>query len=287
MGGLFIKGQKTPSITNPSREAQIILENWHFFEPRVLFFICLVFCWFRGGFFFAFPRVAAAAPTASATCSNHTCGAVFRACVRRCLPLPLLFLAFAPHGPQTLKYPGACSSTPTFRTRWAATCHSESTPRRGRVAVFQRGGGAVTTGLLLRFGRDGFERFAVGGLACGADLLVPFRAAIVTSLPLPRVSCYGRAGAIHDPPALAAEGGGGRLRVRTSQREPGRLGARQREEASAGHREAARENAKQREPARANASQREPAQAKASARRVGRGIPSERAQKGRQPTTYF
>ena len=50
MGELFIKGQKTPSITNPSREAQIILENWHFFEPRVLFFICLVFCWFRGVF---------------------------------------------------------------------------------------------------------------------------------------------------------------------------------------------------------------------------------------------
>ena len=210
------------------------------------------------------------------------------------------FPCFCPHGPQTLKYPGACSSTPTFRTRWAATCHSESTPRRGRVAVFPRGCGTVTTGLLLRFGRGGFERFALGGLACGADLLVPFRAAIVTSLPLPRASCYGRAGAIHDPPALAAEGGGGgrashyaaerryeRLRARTSQREPVRGGARQREEASAGHREAARENAKQREPARANASQREPAQAKASARRVGRGIPSERAQKGRQPTTYF
>ena len=158
----------------------------------------------------------------------------------------------------------------------------------------------MTTCLLLRFGRDGFERFAVGGLACGADLLVPFRAAIVTSLPLPRVSCYGRAGAIHDQSALAAEGGGSggashyaaergyeRLRARTSQREPVRVGARQREEASGGQREAAREHAKQREPARANASQGEPSQARASARRVGRGIPSERAQKGRQRPTYF
>ena len=134
------------------------------------------------------------------------------------------FPCFCPHGPQTLKYPGACSSTPTFRTRWAATCHSESTPRRGRVAVFPRGGGTVTTGLLLRFGRGGFERFALGGLACGADLLVPFRAAIVTSLPLPRASCYGRAGAIHDPTARQRE----KTRSSASQREQTRASASQR-----------------------------------------------------------
>ena len=265
MGELFIKGQKTPSITNPWREAQIIVENWHFSESRDLVFICLVFCWFLGCFFSAFLRVVAAAPTASETCSNHTCGAVFRACVRRCLPLPLLFLAFAPHGPQTLKYPGACSSTPTFRTRWAATCHSESTPRRGRVAVFQRGGGAVTTGLLLRFGRDGFERFAVGGLACGADLLVPFRAAIVTSLPLPRVSCYGRAGAIHDPPALEqaiTRPSGG-----TSDCGPERASASQCEVARDSARKQARVTARQREKTRSSASQREQTRASASQRK--------------------
>jgi hypothetical protein len=183
------------------------------------------------------------------------------------------FPCFCPHGPQTLKYPGACSSTPTFRTRWAATCHSESTPRRGRVAVFPRGCGTVTTGLLLRFGRGGFERFALGGLACGADLLVPFRAAIVTSLPLPRASCYGRAGAIHDPPALAAEGGGGGVQAitrpsgGTSDCGPERASASQCEVARDRARKQARATARQREKTRSSASQREQTRASASQRK--------------------
>ena len=211
------------------------------------------------------------------------------------------FPCFCPHGPQTLKYPGACSSTPTFRTRWAATCHSESTPRRGRVAVFPRGGGTVTTGLLLRFGRDGFERFAVGGLACGADLLVPFRAAIVTSLPLPRASCYGRAGAIHDPPALAAEGGkdGGQaskpvrdraeVRAIAGQNEPARARATSRETARGSKRGSTRGSARKREAARASASKREPARASASEiQREPRGEGhTERTRAERAPTNYI
>ena len=276
MGELFIKGQKTPSITNPWREAQIILENWHFFEPRVLFFICLVFCWFRGGFFFAFPRVAAAAPTASETCSNHTCGAVFRACVRRCLPLPLLFLAFAPHGPQTLKYPGACSSTPTFRTRWAATCHSESTPRRGRVAVFPRGCGTVTTGLLLRFGRGGFERFALGGLACGADLLVPFRGSHRHEFATSSCELLRASGRDSRPASARSRRGQGRgtgeqASTRpsggTSDCGPERASASQCEVARDSARKQARATARQREKTRSSASQREQTRASASQRK--------------------
>jgi hypothetical protein len=210
------------------------------------------------------------------------------------------FPCFCPHGPQTLKYPGACSSTPTFRTRWAATCRSESTPRRGRVAVFPRGRGTVTTGLLLRFGRGGFERFALGGLVCGADLLVPFRAAIVTSLPLPRASCCGRAGAIHDPPALAAEwgrGGGtskplrGRAEVRAiaGQNEPARASARWRETARGSKRGPPRGSARKREAARASASKREPARASASESQreaCGEGH-TERTRAERAPTNYI
>ena len=181
------------------------------------------------------------------------------------------FPCFCPHGPQTLKYPGACSSTPTFRTRWAATCRSESTPRRGRVAVFPRGCGTVPTGLLLRFARDGFERFALGGLARGADLLVPFRAAIVTSLPLPRASCYGRAGAIHDPSAPAAEGGDGQAITRpsggTSDCGPERASASQCEVARDSARKQARATARQREKTRSSASQREQTRASASQRK--------------------
>ena len=160
----------------------------------------------------------------------------------------------------------------------------------------------MTTVVLLRFGGDGFERFAASRPAFDAELLAQLRAAIAASLPLPRVSCYGRAGAIDDPPAVAVEWGGRgdrrashcaaersceRLRASTGQREPVQACAGQRGEASAGQREPARNSAKQREPARANASQGEPSQARASARRVGRGIPSERAQKGRQRPTYF
>ena len=130
----------------------------------------------------------------------------------------------------------------------------------------------MTTCLLLRFGRDGFERFAVGGLACGADLLVPFRAAIVTSLPLPRVSCYGRAGAIHDQSALAAEGGAGeqaitRPRGGTSDCGPERASASQCELARGSARKQAGVNARQRENTRSSASQREQTRASASQRK--------------------
>ena len=303
MGELFIKGQKTPYIRNPSREAQIILENWHFFEPRVLFFICLVFLLVSGWFLFCFSARGGGRPHGERNMlESYVWGGVSRMCSAM-VAFAVAFPCFCPHGPQTLKYPGACSSTPTFRTRWAATCHSESTPRRGRVAVFPRGGGTVTTCLLLRFGRDGFERFAVGGLACGADLLVPFRAAIVTSLPLPRASCYGRAGAIHDPPALAAEGGrdGGQaskpvrdraeVRAIAGQNEPARARATWRETARGSKRGSTRGSARKREAARASASKREPARASASeSQREARGeghTDRTRAQKGRQPTTYF
>ena len=66
----------------------------------------------------------------------------------------------------------------------------------------------MATVVLLRFGSDGFERFAASRPAFDADLLAQLRAAIAASLPLPRVSCYGRAGAIDDPPAVAVEWGG-------------------------------------------------------------------------------
>ena len=161
----------------------------------------------------------------------------------------------------------------------------------------------MATVVLLRFGSDGFERFAASRPAFDADWLAQLRAAIAASLPLPRVSCYGRAGAIDDPPAVAVEWGGRRgdrrashcaaerscerLRASTGQREPVQACAGQRGEASAGQRGPARNSAKQREPARANASQGKPSQARASARRVGRAIPSERAQKGRQRPTDF
>ncbi len=156
----------------------------------------------------------------------------------------------------------------------------------------------MTTCLLLRFGRDGFERFAVGGLACGADLLVPFRAAIVTSLPLPRVSCYGRAGAIHDQSALAAEGGErgskplrGRAGVRAiaGQNEPARASASWREAARGSKRGSTRGSARTREAARASASKREPARASASeSQREARGEGhTERPRAERAPTNYI
>lgn len=63
----------------------------------------------------------------------------------------------------------------------------------------------MATVVLLRFGSDGFERFAASRPAFDAELLAQLRAAIAASLPLPRVSCYGRAGAIDDPPAVAVE----------------------------------------------------------------------------------
>ena len=123
----------------------------------------------------------------------------------------------------------------------------------------------MTTVVLLRFGGDGFERFAASRPAFDAELLAQLRAVIVASLPLPRVSCYGRAGAIDDPPAVAVEWGGRgdrrashcaversceRLRASAGQREPVQACAGQRGEASAGQREPARSSAKQRELAR-------------------------------------
>ena len=199
---------------------------------------------------------------------------MFRACVRRCLPLPLLFLAFAPHGPQT--YPGACSSTPTFRTRWAATCHSESTPRRGRVAVFQRGGGAVTTGLLLRFGRDGFERFAVGGLACGADLLVPFRSSHRHEFATSSCELLRASGRDSRPASARSRRGQGRGTGEQASTRPSggtsdcgseRASASQGDLARDSAREQARVNARQREKTRSSASQREQTRASASQRK--------------------
>ena len=160
----------------------------------------------------------------------------------------------------------------------------------------------MTTVVLLRFGGDGFERFAASRPAFDAELLAQLRAVIVASLPLPRVSCYGRAGAIDDPPAVAVEWGGGgageqaiaRSSGAASDCGPARASASQCKLARASAGKQARANASQRETARSSASQREqtrargePSQARASARRVGRGIPSERAQKGRQRPTYF
>jgi len=122
--------------------------------------------------------------------------------------------------------------------------------------------------------RDGFGRFALGGLARGADLLVPFRAAIVTSLPLHRASCCGRAGAIHDPPAVAVECGGGtgeqaiaRPSGVASDCGPARASASQCKLARASAGKQARANASQRETARSSASQREQTRASASQRK--------------------
>ena len=126
----------------------------------------------------------------------------------------------------------------------------------------------MTTVVLLLFGSDGFERFAASRPAFDAELLAQLRAAIAASLPLPRVSCYGRAGAIDDPPAVAVECGGGQaskplcgraeLRAIAGQRGPARAIASLRGPARGSKRGPTRASAKQREAARASASKREP-----------------------------
>lgn len=132
----------------------------------------------------------------------------------------------------------------------------------------------MTTVVLLRFGSDGFERFAASRPAFDADLLAQLRAAIAASLPLPRVSCYGRAGAIDDPPAVAVECGGGtgeqaiaRPSGAASDCGPARASASQCKLARASAGKQARANASQRETARSSASQREQTRARGSHRK--------------------
>jgi len=133
----------------------------------------------------------------------------------------------------------------------------------------------VATVVLLRFGSDGFERFAASRPAFDAELLAQLRAVIVASLPLPRVSCYGRAGAIDDPPAVAVEWGGGgtgeqaiaRSSGAASDCGPARASASQCKLARASAGKQARANASQRETARSSASQREQTRARGSHRK--------------------
>ena len=134
----------------------------------------------------------------------------------------------------------------------------------------------MATVVLLRFGSDGFERFAASRPAFDADLLAQLRAAIAASLPLPRVSCYGRAGAIDDPPAVAVEWGGGggtdeqaiaRSSRVASDCGPARASASQCKLARASAGKQARANASQRETARSSASQREQTRARGSHRK--------------------
>ena len=160
----------------------------------------------------------------------------------------------------------------------------------------------MTTLVLLRFGGDGFERFAASRPAFDAELLAQLRAAIAASLPLPRVSCCGRAGAIDDPPAVAVEWGGGggtgeqaiaRSSGAASDCGPARASASQCKLARASAGKQARANASQRETARSSASQREQTRARGShrkrelARGAWGGAYRANACRGRQRPTYF
>ena len=134
-GGTLYSREKTSYRRTPSREAQIILKNWHFFELRVLFLIRLAFLLVSGWLRLCFSACGGGRADGERNMlESYVWGGVLRVC-SAIFALVVVFPYFCPHGPQTLKYPGACSSTPAFRTRRAAICHSESMQRRGRVAM--------------------------------------------------------------------------------------------------------------------------------------------------------